>query len=120
MQSRIIIMDEPTAGQDYANYTHFMDAMCRPINGVQSLVAANFAATLFITHDLDLALTYANRVLLFGDKHVVADGPPEDVLKDFDLLTRYRVRPTTLLRMNLDLLPRTGQFLTAEALAAYA
>jgi energy-coupling factor transport system ATP-binding protein len=120
MQSRIMIMDEPTAGQDYANYTHFMDAMCRPVNGAQSLVAANFAATLFITHDLDLAITYANRVLLVGDKHIVADGRPEDVLKDFDLLTRYRVRPTSLLRMNLELLPRTGQFLTAEALAAYA
>ena len=120
MQSRIMIMDEPTAGQDYANYTHFMDAMCRPMNGAQSLVAANFAATLFITHDLDLAVTYANRVLLFGDKHVVADGRPEDVLKDFDLLTRYRVRPTSLLRMNINLLPRTRQFLTAEALAAYA
>ena len=120
MQSKIMIMDEPTAGQDYANYTHFMDAMCRPVNGAQSLVAANFAATLFITHDLDLAVTYANRVLLVGDKHIVADGRPEDVLKDFDLLTRYRVRPTSLLRMNLKLLPRTGQFLTAEALAAYA
>ena len=120
MQSKIMIMDEPTAGQDYANYTHFMDAMCRPVNGAKSLVAANFAATIFITHDLDLAITYANRVLLFGDKHVVADGPPEEVLKDFDLLTRYRIRPTSLLRMNLDLLPRTKQFLTAEALAAYA
>jgi energy-coupling factor transport system ATP-binding protein len=120
MQSKIMIMDEPTAGQDYANYTHFMDAMCRPMNGAKSLVAANFAATIFITHDLDLAITYANRVLLFGDKHVVADGRPEEVLTDFDLLTRYRVRPTSLLRMNLDLLPRTKQFLTAEALAAYA
>jgi energy-coupling factor transport system ATP-binding protein len=120
MQSKIMIMDEPTAGQDYANYTHFMDAMCRPMNGSQSLVAANFAATIFITHDLDLAVTYANRILLFGDKHVVADGSPEDVLKDFDLLTRYRVRPTSLLRMNLDLFPRTRQFLTAEELAAYA
>ena len=120
MQSKIMIMDEPTAGQDYANYTHFMDAMCRPVNGAKSLVAANFAATIFITHDLDLAITYANRVLLFGDKHVVADGRPEEVLKDFDLLTRYRVRPTSLLRMNIDLLPRTKQFLTAEALAAYA
>ena len=119
MQSKIMIMDEPTAGQDYANYTHFMDAMCRPVNGAKSLVAANFAATIFITHDLDLAITYANRVLLLGDKHVVADGRPEEVLKDFDLLTRYRVRPTSLLRMNLDLLPRTKQFLTAEALAAY-
>jgi hypothetical protein len=57
---------------------------------------------------------------LFGDKHVVADGPPEEVLKDFDLLKRYRVRPTSLLRLNLELLPRTGQFLTAEGLAAYA
>jgi energy-coupling factor transport system ATP-binding protein len=120
MQSKIMIMDEPTAGQDYANYTHFMDAMCRPMNGTQSLVAANFAATLFITHDLDLAVTYANRVLLFGDRHVVADGRPEEVLRDFDLLTRYRVRPTSLLRLNLSLLPRTRQFLTAEALAAYA
>jgi energy-coupling factor transport system ATP-binding protein len=120
MQSRIMVMDEPTAGQDYANYTHFMDAMCRPVNGAQSLVAANFAATLFITHDLDLAVTYANRILLFGDKHVVADGSPEEVLKDFDLLMRYRVRPTSLLRMNLDLFPRTGQFHSAEALAAYS
>jgi energy-coupling factor transporter ATP-binding protein EcfA2 len=119
MQSKIMIMDEPTAGQDYANYTRFMDAMCRPMNGSRSLVAANFAATLFITHDLDLAVTYANRVILIGDKHVVADGPPEEVLKDFDLLTRYRVRPTSLLRLNLSLLPRTGQFLPAEVLAAY-
>ncbi|RPJ21304.1 MAG: ABC transporter ATP-binding protein [Chloroflexi bacterium] len=121
MQSKIMIMDEPTAGQDYANYTHFMDAMCRPsADGSKSLVAANFAATLFITHDLDLAVTYANRVILVGDKHIVADGAPEEVLKDFDLLTRYRVRPTSLLRLNLELLPRTGGFLTAEALAEYA
>jgi energy-coupling factor transport system ATP-binding protein len=121
MQSKIMIMDEPTAGQDYANYTHFMDAMCRPpVDGSQSLVAANFAATLFITHDLDLAVTYANRVLLVGDKHIIADGAPEEVLKDFDLLRRYRVRPTSLLRLNLELLPHTRQFLTAEMLAAYA
>ncbi len=120
MQSKIMIMDEPTAGQDFANYTRFMDALCRPVNGSQSIVSANFAATLFITHDLDLAVTYANRVLLFGDKHIVADGPPEEVLKDVDLLLKYRVRPTSLLHLNLELLPRTGQFLPAEALAAFA
>ena len=121
MRSKIMIMDEPTAGQDYANYTHFMDELCRPdADGAQSIVAANFAATLFITHDLDLAITYANRVLLVGDKHIVADGPPEEVLKDFDLLTRYRVRPTSLLRLNLEMLPRTRRFLAAEELAAYS
>ena len=120
MRSQIIIMDEPTAGQDYANYTHFMDEMCRPdTHGSQSLVAANFAATLFITHDLDLAITYANRVLLVGDRHIVADGTPEEVLKDFNMLTRYRVRPTSLLRLNLEMLQRTKRFLPAEELAAF-
>jgi energy-coupling factor transporter ATP-binding protein EcfA2 len=120
MHSKIMVMDEPTAGQDYANYTRFMEVMCRPANGAQSLLSANFAATLFITHDLDLAVTYANRVLLVGEGTVVADGPPEEVLQDFDLLDRCRVRPTSLLNLNLSLLPKTGDFLPAEALAAYA
>jgi energy-coupling factor transport system ATP-binding protein len=120
MRSKIMVMDEPTAGQDYANYTHFMDEMCRPGDGVESLLTTKFAATLFITHDLDLAVTYANRVLLVGDGTVVGDGPPEDVLKDFDLLERCRVRRTSLLDLNLSLLPKTRGFLPAEALAAYA
>jgi ABC-type hemin transport system ATPase subunit len=98
-----------------------MDAMCKPLpDGSKSLVASNFAATLFITHDLDLAVMYANRVILFGDKHIVADGAPEEVLKDFDLLMHYRVRPTSLLRLNLELLPLTKQFLPADVLAAYS
>ncbi len=120
MRSKILIMDEPTAGQDFANYTRFMKALCDTSDNAQSILTANFAATIFITHDLDLAVTYANRVLLFGDKHIIADGKPQDVLKDDQLLRKYRVRPTSLLRLNLDLLPRTGRFLPAESLAAFA
>jgi energy-coupling factor transport system ATP-binding protein len=120
MRSKILVMDEPTAGQDFANYTRFMSALCDTSNGSASVLSANFAATLFITHDVDLAVTYANRVLLFGDKRIIADGPPEDVLKDTDMLLHYRVRPTSLLRLNLDLLPKTGQFLPAESLAGFA
>jgi energy-coupling factor transport system ATP-binding protein len=119
MRSKILVMDEPTAGQDFANYTRFMNALCDTSNGSASVLSANFAATLFITHDIDLAVTYANRVLLFGDKRIVADGPPEDVLKDTEMLLHYRVRPTSLLRLNLDLLPKTGQFLPAESLAGF-
>jgi energy-coupling factor transport system ATP-binding protein len=119
MRSKILIMDEPTAGQDFANYTHFMNELCNTSDGVQSILSANFASTLFITHDLDLAVTYANRILLFGDKHVVADGKPEEVLKDVDLLLKYRVRPTSLLRLNLDLLAKTKRFLPAESLAGF-
>jgi len=67
MRSKILIMDEPTAGQDYANYTRFMETLCGvTAEGGKSLLTANFAATLFITHDLDLAVTYANRVILVG------------------------------------------------------
>ncbi|MCZ2126977.1 MAG: energy-coupling factor ABC transporter ATP-binding protein [Anaerolineales bacterium] len=120
MRSKILVMDEPTAGQDFANYTHFMNALCQPSDGAQSILSANFAATLFITHDVDLAVTYANRALVFGDKRIIADGKPQDVLKDTELLLKYRIRPTSLLKLNLDLLPKTGKFLPAEALAAYA
>ena len=120
MRSKIMVMDEPTAGQDFANYTRFMDALCSTSNNARSILAENFEATLFITHDLDLAVTYANRVLLFGDKHVIADGKPEDVLKDIDLLLKYRVRPTSLLRLNLELLAKTKRFLPAESLAEFS
>lgn len=120
MRSKIMVMDEPTAGQDYANYTRFMNAMCSAEEGRKSLLSENFAATLFITHDIDLAVTYANRVLLVGGGRIAADGAPEEVLKDFALLERYRVRPSSLLRLNLALLPQTGCFLPAEVLAQYS
>ncbi len=108
MRSRILVMDEPTAGQDYWNYMAFMDAI---------LQMPGFAAILFITHDLDLAICYANRVLLMAEGTVVADGPPESVLADLELLRRCRIVPTSLLRLNLEHLPRTGRFLRAEVLA---
>ena len=36
----------------------------------------------FITHDVDLALTHADRILLFRDGRIVADGPPKEVIVD--------------------------------------
>lgn len=119
MRSKIMVMDEPTAGQDFANYTRFMQALCAPVDGKKSVLSENFASTIFITHDVDLAVTFANRVLLFGDKHIVSDGKPEDVLKDTQILLKYRVRPTSLLHLNLELLPKTGVFLPAEALTNF-
>jgi hypothetical protein len=65
-------------------------------------------------------VTYANRVILIGEGRLRADGRPEEVLADFELLERCRILPTSLLRLNLELLSRTGHFLPAESLAAYA
>jgi energy-coupling factor transport system ATP-binding protein len=117
MRSSVFAMDEPTAGQDYANYTHFMRTI---VGGGQESrgVVSRFASALFITHDLDLAVCYANRVILISQGRIVADGPPTQVLADRVLLERCRVVPTSLLEVNLELLPRTGRFLSAEALAA--
>ena len=114
MQSRILAMDEPTAGQDYRNYTNFM-------NSILALRAERedlFSAILFITHDLDLAVGYANRVILMAEGRIAADGPPEQVLADRALLQRCRIVPTSLLDLNLKLLPKSGRFHRAEALAS--
>ncbi|HEX5692233.1 MAG TPA: ABC transporter ATP-binding protein [Roseiflexaceae bacterium] len=111
MRAQVLLMDEPTAGQDYRSYTQFMDGI---------LELGVFAAQIFITHDVDLAISYANRVLLFADGRIVADGPPHDVLARTDLLDRCRLRPTSLLYENLRLLPQTGSFQRLEALAALA
>ena len=108
MRSRILVMDEPTAGQDYHNYMTFMDAI---------LQLPGFEAILFITHDVDLAVIYANRILMVADGRIVADGPPHEVLGDVKRLQNCRLVPTSLLRVNLEYWPRTGRFLRAEALA---
>jgi energy-coupling factor transporter ATP-binding protein EcfA2 len=108
MGSRIVAMDEPTAGQDYWNYMAFMDAI---------LQMPGFEAVLFITHDLDLAICYASRVILMHEGQIAADGPPAEVLTDADLLRRCHLVPTSLLAANLEYLPKTGCFMPAEALA---
>jgi energy-coupling factor transporter ATP-binding protein EcfA2 len=108
MRSRILMMDEPTAGQDYWNYLAFMDTI---------LQTPGFDAILFITHDVDLAVIYANRVLLLYGGKLIADGSPYQVLGDEDRLRSCRVLPTSLLRLNLEYFEHTGRFLRAEALA---
>jgi len=108
MRSRILVMDEPTAGQDYRNYMNFMDSI---------LQMPGFEAILFITHDVDLAVIFANRVLLMAGGRLVADGPPEQVLPDFDRLEACRLVPTSLLTANVKRFAHSGRFLRAEALA---
>ncbi|MBN1122921.1 MAG: ABC transporter ATP-binding protein [Anaerolineae bacterium] len=115
MRSSILVMDEPTAGQDYANYMSFMDSVA----GIRAddSRAYGFSAIVFITHDIDLAVCYANRVLLIGDGRLVADGRPAEVLADFNQLLNHRVIPSSLLKANLEYLPQTGRFLRADVLA---
>ena len=108
MRSKVLVMDEPSAGQDYRNYIDFMDAI---------MDLPNFAAVLFITHDIDLAVIYANRVMMVNKGRLIADGKPKEVLEDLSFLRENRLVPTSLLAQNLEHYPETGGFMRAEALA---
>ena len=110
MRSRILMMDEPTAGQDYWNYQAFMDSI---------LQMPGFDSIIFITHDLDLALIYANRIIVLYDGEIVADGKPLDVLHDRQKINQWRLVATSLLELNFQMYPKTGKFLRAEALAQF-
>ncbi len=110
MQPRVLVLDEPTAGQDHANTVGLM----KTIGGLRGL-----EATVLITHDVDLAVSYATRVVLMREGQIAADGPPEEVLARRELLERCRIVPTSLLEYNLRLLPQTGRFLSAPALARF-
>lgn len=89
MQGKILLLDEPTAGQDYRSYISFMEYL-RSLPELDVL--------LIITHDLDLALRFTQRVLLLKDGELVGDGPPLQVLADPTLLEECNLRPTSLLR----------------------
>ena len=108
MRSKILVMDEPNAGQDYENYMNFMDSI---------LQMPGFEAIIFVTHDIDLALIYANRIILVADGALKADGPPCEILSDIDLIESCRLVPTSLLKANIARKSSLSSFLRAEALA---
>jgi energy-coupling factor transporter ATP-binding protein EcfA2 len=109
LQPPTLILDEPSAGQDHRTATAFMrEVMAIP--GLESLY--------LITHDVDLALTHATRILLFRDGRVVADGSPAEVIADEERWIACNLRPTSLLRANAQWhAGGLGRLLDAEALA---
>jgi energy-coupling factor transporter ATP-binding protein EcfA2 len=80
LEPEILILDEPTAGQDFAHYSEFMDFLAR--------IHAEGTTILLITHDMHLALEYTDRVLVISGGELVADADPAAVLTDEDLAAR--------------------------------
>ncbi|MET1232639.1 MAG: ATP-binding cassette domain-containing protein, partial [Candidatus Limnocylindrales bacterium] len=111
MRPRTLILDEPSAGQDHASAARFM-AQVRAIPEIESLY--------LVTHDVDLALTHADRILLFREGRVVADGSPAEVVRDLDRWRACNLRETTLMQANARWAPADGGFVDAERLAAIA
>lgn len=84
----ILILDEPTAGQDLRHYTEFMEFI-RELNQSGTTV-------LLITHDMHLALEYAPRAIVLSRGKVIADAPPAQILTDPQICARGSLVPTSL------------------------
>ncbi|MCK2148143.1 MULTISPECIES: ABC transporter ATP-binding protein [Marinobacter] len=71
----LMLLDEPTSGVAIEDKFTLMDT-------VMAAVRKSDAATMFVEHDMEVVLRYADRVLAFYDGRVLADGPTQKVLSD--------------------------------------
>ena len=88
MNPEIVILDEPTAGQDFRHYTEFMEFL-------KELNKAGVTIVL-ITHDMHLMLEYCTRSVVFTDGKAIADAAPEEILTDDELTHKASLKKTSL------------------------
>jgi len=103
-----LILDEPSAGQDHRTANRFLDEV-QAIDGLES--------TYLITHDVDLALTRADRILVLRDGRVVADGSPGQVIRNEEEWRACNLHRTSLMRANMEWRSAGDRFLDAASLA---
>ncbi len=87
---KIILLDEPTTGQDRRSLTGLLNLMVD--------LDRSGHTTIIITHDMDIVAAYANRVIVMDDGRVVMDGHPQEIFYDgFDRLNSLNLRPPTVI-----------------------
>lgn len=91
MKPKLLILDEPTAGQDYYHYTRLMEF-------VRSLRSKLNLTMLFITHDMHLALEYTPRSLVLSSGSLIADDKTSVIFSSSDILKKAALAETSLFR----------------------
>ncbi len=94
MRPEIIVLDEPTAGQDYMHYTDIMDFL--------KMLNRQGLTIIMITHDMHLMLEYCNRSLVILDGKKIYDGSCADVLVDEALVRKANLKKTSLYQLGAD------------------
>ncbi|SHI80095.1 ABC transporter ATP-binding protein [Thermoclostridium caenicola] len=89
LQPEIIILDEPTAGQDFRHYTEIMEFL-------DELNREYGITILFVTHDMHLAIQYTDRALVFSEGELVADDSVFRVLSNDEVITKANLKQTSL------------------------
>lgn len=111
LKPKCLILDEPTAGQDYAHYREMMDFVDRLQKEQQITV-------IFITHDMHLALEYTDRGLVMDKGQIIADRPIFEVLNDDELIQKASLKKTSIFRLaerlNQPIIPFVQTFIKKE------
>ena len=89
MDSKIIIFDEPTASLDPKNVVIFEEALGKMSGDGKTLVIS--------THDIEFAYRFADRIVVFCDGNIIADGSPIDVLDNEKVLKTANLKKPILL-----------------------
>ena len=84
-----IILDEPTAGQDYRHYTEI-------IKFINRLNSEYGKTIIFITHDMHLAIENTDRAVVFADGEIIADDAVYSILSDDSVIQRANLKQTSL------------------------
>ncbi len=93
MRPEILVLDEPTTGQDYRESIEIME-MVRELNEAGHTI-------IFVTHDMELVARYARRIILLRQGRVVVDGPVREVFYRPELLTATGLLPPQIVRLAL-------------------
>ena len=85
---QVIILDEPTAGQDYKHYTEFMEFIKE--------LSAQGISIILITHDMQLTLEYCHRAVVLSGGEKIADDKPSNILTDENIIKKANLKETSL------------------------
>lgn len=88
LKPEIIILDEPTAGQDFYHYTEMMEFLAD--------LNAQGITIMMITHDMHLMLEYTQRAIVIADGKVTADDSPINILTNEAIVAEANLKETSL------------------------
>lgn len=88
LKPKVIVLDEPTAGQDHKNYTEFM-------NFLMTLKEEGITV-IMITHDIQLALEYADRAIVLSSGQILADDTIYHVLSQKEVMKTANLKDTSI------------------------
>ncbi|MCP4180018.1 MAG: ABC transporter ATP-binding protein [bacterium] len=88
LNPKLIILDEPTAGQDYKTYTSFMAFIKK--------IADMGISIIMITHNIHLALEYTTRSIVLSEGKKIADDTPANIFSNKEIIEKASLKETSL------------------------